>query len=59
MNVLALVTQAVQQAVEKEFPGTIVPEVTRTQDPQFGDYQTNAAMHLAKPLKKNPREVAA
>jgi len=28
-------------------------------DPEHGDYATNVAMQLAKPLKKNPREVAS
>lgn len=27
-------------------------------DPQFGDYATNAALQLAKPLGKSPREIA-
>jgi arginyl-tRNA synthetase len=27
-------------------------------DPQFGDYATNVAMQLAKPLGKSPREIA-
>ena len=27
-------------------------------EPQFGDYATNVAMLLAKPLEKNPREIA-
>jgi arginyl-tRNA synthetase len=27
-------------------------------DPQFGDYATNVALQLAKPLAKNPREIA-
>ena len=27
-------------------------------DPQFGDYATNVAMQLAKPLGKNPRQIA-
>lgn len=27
-------------------------------DPKFGDYATNVAMQLAKPLGKNPREIA-
>ncbi len=30
-----------------------------SQNPQFGNYQTNAAMILAKQVKKNPRELAA
>jgi len=34
-------------------------EVTLTRpDVQFGDYATNVAMQLAKPLGKNPREIA-
>jgi len=35
----------------------IEPTVTRP-DPEFGDYATNVAMQLAKPLGKNPREIA-
>lgn len=27
-------------------------------DPQFGDYATNAALQLAKPLGRNPRDIA-
>ncbi len=32
--------------------------VAATSNPEFGDYQCNAAMSLAKLLKKNPREIA-
>lgn len=32
--------------------------VERTRDTNFGDYASNIAMVLAKPLKKNPREIA-
>ncbi len=35
------------------------PVVTAATDTRFGDYQTNVAMTLAKPLKKNPRELAS
>lgn len=34
-------------------------EVTHSTQPQFGHYQCNNALKLAKALKKNPREVAA
>jgi len=34
-------------------------EVTPATDPRFGDYQTNAALILAKQLGENPRAVAA
>ena len=35
------------------------PMLKPTQDPKFGDYQSNSAMILAKRLKRNPRELAA
>ena len=34
------------------------PIITRPSDPQFGDWATNLAMMLAKPLKQKPRDVA-
>lgn len=38
---------------------SVEADVTLTRpDPQFGDYATNVAMQLAKPLGKNPREIA-
>jgi len=40
-------------------PDDFRAEIDQAQNPQFGDYQTNAAMVLAKQLKKNPRELAA
>jgi arginyl-tRNA synthetase len=33
-------------------------ELTQATDPRFGDYQTNAAMVLAKQRGQNPREIA-
>ena len=34
-------------------------KVTEATKPEFGDYQFNGIMPLAKPLKRNPREIAA
>ena len=34
------------------------PLIRRAQDPKFGDYQSNAAMGLAKAAGQNPRDVA-
>ena len=34
------------------------PSVERARDTKNGDFATNVAMRLAKPLKKNPRELA-
>lgn len=36
----------------------IEPQLTPATDVRFGDYQTNAAMVLAKPLRANPRQLA-
>lgn len=36
----------------------LTPEVSPTADPRFGDYQTNAALLLAKQARANPRQVA-
>jgi arginyl-tRNA synthetase len=58
MNVLAEISNVVRQALATEFPEATDTHVQRTQDTQFGDYQSNAAMPLAKAMKRNPREVA-
>ncbi|WP_090330831.1 arginine--tRNA ligase [Nitrosomonas sp. Nm51] len=34
-------------------------EIVRTRQAEHGDYSCNLAMQLAKPLRKNPREIAA
>ncbi|TVQ48707.1 MAG: arginine--tRNA ligase [Gammaproteobacteria bacterium] len=36
----------------------IDPHVERTRDPRHGDFTTNVAMRLAKPLGRRPRELA-
>lgn len=36
----------------------IAETVERTRDPSHGDFASNLAMRLAKPAKKNPREIA-
>jgi arginyl-tRNA synthetase len=49
--------QKIAEIVKNTFG--VVQDVTVTRpDPQFGDYATNVAMQLAKPLGKNPREIA-
>lgn len=39
--------------------GHLIPGVTPATDAQFGDYQTNIAMTLAKQRRTNPRQLAA
>ena len=56
--------QALQQALElllKDVDGADAPAVqlTRTKSRDHGDYATNAAMPLARVLKKSPQQIAA
>src|SRR3954468_3235351 len=39
-------------------PDTVDPIIERPRDPSFGDWATNVAMTLAKPLGKKPRDLA-
>jgi len=39
-------------------PDNIAPVLERPRDPSFGDWATNVAMMLAKPLGKKPSEIA-
>jgi arginyl-tRNA synthetase len=56
-SVLEIVSNRVAEALERMgSPGS--PFVAPSQDEKFGDYQSNAAMGLAKRLGKKPREVA-
>lgn len=52
----ALFQQAAQVVASSDTPVRI--ELTRTKQTIHGDYSCNLAMQLAKPLHKNPREVA-
>ncbi|MCB1109664.1 MAG: arginine--tRNA ligase [Chlamydiia bacterium] len=57
-----LTTQLQEQAsaiIQECFPEVdSVADVTQSTNPQFGHYQCNSAMKLAKSLKSNPRKVA-
>ena len=39
-------------------PDDVEPVIERPRDPAFGDWATNLAMVLAKPLGKKPRDLA-
>jgi arginyl-tRNA synthetase len=49
--------QKIANLVEQLFHTDVTVSLTRP-DPQFGDYATNVALQLAKPLGKNPRDIA-
>lgn len=51
------VSQALVAAFGAEFADTD-PLIATTNNPKFGDYQSNVALSLAKPLKQNPRAIA-
>ena len=51
------VSQALVSAFGTELADTD-PLIAPTNNPKFGDYQSNVALSLAKPLKQNPRAIA-
>ncbi|PSB12102.1 arginine--tRNA ligase [Pleurocapsa sp. CCALA 161] len=51
------VSQALLSAFGDELANTD-PLVASTNNPKFGDYQSNVALSLAKPLQQNPRAIA-
>ncbi len=61
-HLTALVEQALQTLRDQneDWPGELRPQVRfeRTRDREHGDWATNIAMTLAKPLRKSPREIA-
>ena len=54
---LVVMNETIIAIVKKLFNQTVDVEVSRP-DPQFGDWSTNVALQLAKPLGKNPRAIA-
>jgi len=64
MNVFALFSTRVADALKALYPSVSEDMLSRTvveppRDASHGDLSSNAAMVVAKPLGKNPREVAA
>ena len=57
-GVEALRAEVTRAAVALGAPADLVPLLERPRDPAFGDWATNVAMVLAKPLGRKPREVA-
>lgn len=57
----SILTQQLRKAFESaaiDLPEGFLPVVVIASDTRFGDYQSNAAMVLAKALKTNPRALA-
>jgi arginyl-tRNA synthetase len=53
---LALLVGAALEVIAPDAPVSL--EIERPKNPSHGDFSSNAAMQLARPLKKNPRELA-
>lgn len=65
-TILERIEERVKKALDKAFaeqlldqPELLNPEVALSTNEQFGHYQCNNPLKLSKPLKKNPREIAA
>ncbi len=54
----ALRTEVARAARTLGAPDDVAPVLERPRDPAFGDWATNVAMTLAKPLGRKPREIA-
>ena len=60
-SILEQLKDSVSQALVSVFGAELAdtdPLVAPTNNPKFGDYQSNVALSLAKPLKQNPRAIA-
>ncbi|HLB55809.1 MAG TPA: arginine--tRNA ligase [Coxiellaceae bacterium] len=55
-TLISLLKQSISALGITECPDEI--QITRTKDPKHGDFATNIAMLLAKPLAQKPRELA-
>ena len=59
MNAESLLRDAVATAaIALGAPADFVPSFERPRDPSFGDWSTNAAMILAKQLRRKPLDIA-
>ena len=61
LHVLSLINKAIApilSAADSPLSGTPTPTLERPRDAAHGDIACNIAMQIAKPLKKNPRELA-
>jgi arginyl-tRNA synthetase len=68
LSVLNTLTERLRVALEKAFPeaaaaarasgASLDPQLAPASKPEFGDFQANGALALAKPLRQAPRDVA-
>jgi len=54
---MQIIEQAIQAICQELYDTAVSVQLART-DPEFGDFATNIALQLAKPLGQNPRQIA-
>jgi arginyl-tRNA synthetase len=59
MNAPELIRAELSRAARELGAGDVEPVIERPRDPALGDWATNLAMALARPLRKRPAEIAA
>ena len=59
MQIKSQLNSLISQALKSLKVEDNTPQVTEASKPEFGDYQFNGAMALAKSLKKKPRDIAS
>ena len=57
-NLIQVLGEQARKALKEAVCQDVLPEITLSTQPQFGHYQCNNALKLAKELKSNPRQVA-
>jgi len=64
-NIASILQEKIRKALNAAFasqlvhqPELLIPEVVQSNNPQFGHYQCNNALKIAKELKTSPRKVA-
>ncbi len=58
IELISRALSAMPEVAADEALASIVPELERTRDPAHGDFASNIALRLAKPLGRKPRELA-
>ena len=58
MQIKQQLNQLIAEAADAAGIPLVNPQVTEAGKPEFGDYQFNGAMPLAKELRQNPRQIA-
>ncbi len=58
LNLIQILGEQARKALKTATRQDVSPEITLSTQPQFGHYQCNNALKLAKELKLNPRQVA-